>query len=271
MGVGGLVHGEGDGGAGVADALPAADLLGAVQVPQGHVGRVAGEDVHGQGVLVSAEHPPLRELRELAPDHVEVPHGHEGLAGLPAPAGLSQGGLVDLAHAGHQGVAPVEDAGLDAAGQVRRAEEGHGGTPGGHGPGGVVQGEHHALEVCLTALRAREGAQDLHAKGLEHGVRGLEAGGGVVVATDDHHVQGGQAPPQLGEEAVPGAHGPGGRVGRLEDVSRDEQGVHGAGLQEVQQPGEEGVVLAVAGEVVQGVAEVPVTGVQDAQHGSPEV
>ena len=59
------------------------------------------------------------------------------------------------------------------------------------------------------------------------------------------------------------------RVGLVEDVAGDQQRVDRVLGDLVQQPGQEGVVLGAAVEVVQGVAEVPVRSVQQAQAGAP--
>ncbi len=94
-------------------------------------------------------------------------------------------------------------------------------------------------------------------------VGGIQLGGRVVVAADEHHLQCRVLGPQTCQEAVELLPGTGGRVGGVEQIARHQQGVNVAGLDCVGQPVEEGVVFEAAVVAVKLMTEVPVGGVQD--------
>ena len=96
--------------------------------------------------------------------------------------------------------------------------------------------------------------------------RQLDAPARVVVAGDHHDVQLRELFVGADDEVVEALLGLEWRVDRVEHVAGDQQGVGAVGDQLVEQPGEELRVLVVAVLAVEGLAEVPVGGVDQA-HG----
>ena len=89
-----------------------------------------------------------------------------------------------------------------------------------------------------------------------------------MVPGHHHHLEPRQAPPSLRQEAVPERLRVRRRVGRVEDVARDDQHVDPLGLDRVEQPAQELLVLGEPIDAVEGVPEVPVGRVEDAErHG----
>jgi len=72
--------------------------------------------------------------------------------------------------------------------------------------------------------------------------------------------------PRLDQKRVKRPLGRRRRVRRVEDVAGDDQGIRPLGLEQVREPGEEAFVLEGPVVAVQGVAEVPVGGVDEAKH-----
>ena len=112
---------------------------------------------------------------------------------------------------------------------------------------------------------ARHTADDVDSEGREHGVRRVEARGGVVVAAHDDDAQVRKPAPRLAQEPEPGLLGTRGRVGGVEDVAGDQQRVDPLLVDRVQQPVEEAAMLDVPRHVVQRMAEMPVGRVQEAE------
>ena len=65
------------------------------------------------------------------------------------------------------------------------------------------------------------------------------------------------------DEVEEGALGLGAGVDGVEDIAGDEEGVGAVFLQECEEVGEESVVFVFAVEAVEGLAEVPISGVED--------
>ncbi|MGK0359478.1 MAG: hypothetical protein ACI9U2_001780 [Bradymonadia bacterium] len=131
-----------------------------------------------------------------------------------------------------------------------------------------MQREDHLVNLELTALVAGQAADHAHADGLPERAGRVEAGGGVVVAADDHHVQSGVVCPQLHQGLVVGPQRPSGRVGGLKNVASDQERVDLLRRDRLAEPVEKTGVLLAPRLLMQGAPEVPVRGVQDA-HGAP--
>ena len=80
--IGVFSHRERDRRATVADILALADLLGLVDVAEGGIVEPLWKNIDGQRMLVAAEDASFAELADLAPDHIAVAGGEQGLTGL---------------------------------------------------------------------------------------------------------------------------------------------------------------------------------------------
>jgi len=128
----------------------------------------------------------------------------------------------------------------------------------------VAVGQRHeqAFDVDAAVVAPVDVADHAGAVRLEQRAGGLDAAGRVVVARDEHDVEPWRALARLLEETVQLFLRLGRRVGVVEDVAGDEQRVGLLGHDGVEQPVEEALVLVGPFVIVQGLAEMPVGGVQ---------
>lgn len=94
--------------------------------------------------------------------------------------------------------------------------------------------------------------------------RRLQASRGVVVACHDDDVELGQALAGPRQERVPEPLCLGRRVGRIEDIAGNEQGVDFLVGEDSAKPVEETQLLVIPRQIVEGVTEVPVGRMEDA-------
>ncbi len=116
-----------------------------------------------------------------------------------------------------------------------------------------------------------QGPDHLHPERIQEGRRRLQPPRGVVVAGDDHRAELRPSQPGLDQEGVERPLGGRRRVGRVEHVAGDHQGVGRPLLEQVEQPAEKLLVLEGPVVAVEGVAQVPVGGVDEAEHGVPMI
>lgn len=257
---------EGDGRAAVSHRR-APHPLRSVEMAEGDIGQVVGEEIGGQCVLVATEDPTLAHLAEPSVGHVAMAGGKQR---LPRPTALPCGGDyvgIDLPHPLDQRVGlfvqPTEVR------QIGDPEIGHRRHPGGHLPLGVVERGQETLEVELAVGPARQTTDHEDVEGGEDGSRCIEAGGGIVVAPHHHDVEGGEAPPGPGQEAVPQFLCRGRGVDRFEDVPGMDQCIDPVPFEGIEQPIEKMSVFELPRMLVKGLAKVPVGGVEKAHGQSP--
>ncbi len=229
-----------------------------MQVAEGGVGDGLGKQAGRQRLGVADDDIALGILRYCATGHVCVAQGDQRLAGLAHGFGGGDQPLVHLADAGQ-----VVVAGL-AAGDFGRAQEGQGEAPGGDLAAGVVQRQQQAVVVELAIGDPADAADGMGVEALHQRRRQLDAPAGVVVAGDHHDIQLRESFVGTDDEVVQALLRLERRIDRVEHVAGDEQGVGLPGDQLVEQPVEELRVLVVAVLAVEGLAEVPVGGVDQA-------
>ncbi len=88
-----------------------------------------------------------------------------------------------------------------------------------------------------------------------------------MVARDDHHLQMGHAAAGLLQKAIQLAMGGRRRIGVIENIAGDQQHVDALCVQRPDQPVEEALVFVDPVEIVQGLAKMPVGGVQQPHGG----
>ena len=169
--------------------------------------------------------------------------------------------MLSSAHAGDERV--LAGLGVDVR-QIARSEVGDGGDPRADLPVAPRQRHEQTVEVEPRGA-ARDSADDVDAERGEHGVRRVEARGGVVVAADDDDAQVRKPAAGLAEEPEPRLLGARRGIGRVEDVAGDEQRIGAMFVDRVQPPVEEATVLDVPRHVMEGVAQVPIGRVQEAE------
>ena len=167
---------------------------------------------------------------------------------------------MDLTDAGHVVVAQRH------SGDFGRTQEGQGETPGGGVAIGVMQRYEQTLVIQLALGDPADATDGVCVEALHQRRRQLDAPARVVVAGDHHDVQLRELFVGADDEIVEAFLGLEWRVDRVEHVAGYEQGVGAVGDQLVEQPGEELCVFVVAVLAVEGLAEVPVGGVDQA-HG----
>ena len=211
-------------------------------------------------MLVAAEHPPLRQLRELARRQIGVAHGDERqiLPAAGAPFGQHLG--VDLSNPFDQ---PVLSFCQLFHPQITAAQERHGCAPGGNVALLVLQRYQQAVGLELALTVAADAAHQMQIKGAQQLVGGIELGGGVVVAADQHHVEVGHLGAQPRQKTVELLPGAGGGIGGIKQIARHQQGVDLARLEGVAQPVEKGIVFKTAVMTMKLMAKVPVGGMED--------
>ncbi len=246
--------------AAIADARLPGDLLRLVQVAEGDVGDGLGKQAGRQGLGIADDDIALGLLRDRAAGHVRMAHGNQRLAGLAHGLGGGDEAFMHLSNAGHVVVAQRH------SGDLGRAQEGQGEAPGGGVASGVVQRHQQPLVVQLALGDPADAADGMGIEALHQRRRQLDAPARVVVAGDHHDVQLRELFVGADDEVVEALLGLEWRVDRVEHVAGDQQGVGAVGYQLVEQPGEELRVFVVAVLAVEGLAEVPVGGVDQA-HG----
>ena len=255
-----LGEGEREGRAGVADRLA---LYGLSLVDVSHrdvIDGGGGEEVCAQAV--AAVDGALADAVQGGPVDRAVGRGDQGLPLLAA----SPGGQEDLG----VDVTCLEEGAAVAGGEVGRAEEGHGRDPDLDLPLGAAERDQDPLQVegggdpgSPLGEAARKSPDDVNAEGAEERAGRLQALGRVVVAADHHDLESRPALAGGGQELVEGPLGGDGRGGRVEHVTGDEERVHGLALEALEEPAEEGRVFEAALDPMEGVAEMPVAGVED--------
>ncbi len=187
-------------------------------------------------------------------------HGDQRLTRLTARTAGAEHGLIDLAYPFDQPVLPLGQL-LDP--QIAAAQERHGGAPGGDPALPVVQRHQQALRLKPSLGVPADAAHQMQIEGPQQLVRGIQLGGGVVVAADEHHVQHRVFGPQPRQEAIELLPGAGGRIGGIEQIASHQQGIYLALIYGVGQPVEEGIVFEAALMAMELMAKVPVGCVQD--------
>jgi hypothetical protein len=150
---------------------------------------------------------------------------------------------------------------------VAGTQEGHGQAPGLDRAAAAGQRQHQRCDVDGTVGVALHGADHAGAVRLQQRTGGLQAPRRVVVAGDDDQVQMRHAFLRPLQEAVQLLLRRRRRIGVVEDVAGDQQGVGPLADDGVEQPVQEALVFVVAFEIMQGLAEMPVGSVQQT-HGS---
>src|SRR5690606_22870477 len=120
--------------------------------------------------------------------------------------------------------------------------------------------------VELAVIDPADAADGMGVEALHQRAGQLDAPAGIVVAGDHHDVQLRQALVGADDEVVEAFLGFQRWIDRVEDVAGYEQGVGLVGDELVEQPGEELGVFVVAVLTAEGLAEMPVGGVDQA-HG----
>ena len=133
----------------------------------------------------------------------------------------------------------------------------------------AVQGHHQPLQVDLAVGAARYKTDDGGVHGFQQRARRFQSSGGVVVARNDDGVQVRHTRLGLLQKAVELLLRGSRRVGGVKHIARHQQRVDLLGHQGVQQPVQKTLVLKAPLKAMQGLAQVPVRGVDEAQGSGP--
>ena len=106
----------------------------------------------------------------------------------------------------------------------------------------------------------------MNAQGGEQIARRFQDRWGIVIARSENQRSLGPAP-QFGEEAVVKREGALGRVGGVEDVPGDDDGIDVMAAHGIDEEREEATMFFVPGEIPEGLAEVPIRRVEDSEIG----
>ena len=187
-------------------------------------------------------------------------HGDKGLAGLAARAALRQHVLIDLANPLDQSILPLFER---LHPQIAAAKKRHGSAPGGDLALLVLQRHQQAIGLELALPVPADAAHQMQVEGPQQLVGGVQLGGGIVVAADQHHVEVRHLGAQPGQEAIELLPGAGWRIGGIKQIPCYQQGVDLPRLDGVGQPVEKGIVFEAALMAMELMAKVPVGCVQD--------
>jgi hypothetical protein len=149
--------------------------------------------------------------------------------------------------------------------EIRWSQKWHGENPGSDHALTVPERYDHPIRIDIT-VHPRQPTNDVQrTKFVEDRSWRFEPGGGIVVATNDNDLQAGSPRVCLPKKVVPKLRRAGGRVCRVEDVARDEQGVDGLCFERIKQPVEEDTMLVLALDPMENMPKVPVAGVEKSQ------
>jgi hypothetical protein len=233
-------------------------LLSQMQMPEGGVCEGGEKEVDGEGMLVAAEDLAFAQLREAPPCDITVSRRHKA---LPSPS-LSKSGLADLAvksaHPLHQRVVP------HCRREIGRTQKRDEGAESRGIAEAVAKGNNEAFGVKGPVRASGEGADDADAEGFQKGGGSFESSGRIVVSPRHGDIETRKALPGLDDKAVEESLCRGRRVGRIEDVAGNDEGIGAAVLNRIEEPGEKLPMFVLPGDAVQGMSEVPVGGVQNA-------
>ena len=193
-----------------------------------------------------------------------VSHGEDACVGMAVgfeAQGFLGGGQIECGDAFDVGV-----GGLVQVGEVGDAEEGDGEDECLDGAGFVGEGDDEFFESNPAVFIAIDGSNDVGVGDAEEVGGGFETTGGIVVSCGENDLEVWEGFVRGVDEGEEGALCVGAGIDGVEDVARDEEGVRAVLLDEREEVVEECGVFLVAIEAVEGLAEVPVSGVKDA-HG----
>ena len=247
--------------------LPAAQALRPMEMAECHVARLLREHVGRHRVIAAHQNASLRALRFEAAGDVEMTGDEERQAGEPGPGRLEEL-PVKVAHRPHdrRGLA---DAPLAAEGRERRQAGGGGVGDGEHLCRHLAAGRPDRHEVAFKvdgAVAAADIADDVDADGFEQRARRFQASGGIVVARgdDDGHLRPRRV--EARHQRVEACLRFPRRVLAIEHVARHDEGIDLALHHDALEAAEHGVVLALAGEAAQGLADMPIARMENADH-----
>jgi hypothetical protein len=192
---------------------------------------------------------------------VKVCHGDKRLTGLAQRAGGFNRTPYGSADPIDIGVPAKRDA------YVCRTKERDGHDQRRRLPRSALERNDEPLRVELTAA-ARSTAKNMKAPhSAKQWVEGVEAGGGVVVPSDDHDLKV-ACVSGTSQEVVPEAHSRRRRVRGVEHIARDEDRIDLSISGGLEQPVDEAAMFVKSLDPVKNVTEMPVAGVEQAQsHG----
>lgn len=243
------------GAAGIAHMLLAADPLSAMQMAQGGIADLGGEDVRRQGLGSADDDPPLGVGRGLSAHQVAMTESDDGLTAGAAMQRSFERTPIQLPDPLRVGIA----IGLHPR-YVAGAEKGHRQTPGDDFAFSIAQGHDQPVGVDGAVGRVADGADYGDIERLQQRGGGFQPSGRVVVAGDDDDGEVWRAALGLGQEIVELLLRLGRRIGIVEDVAGDQQGIDLFAFQGVEQPVQKTTVLVTAIEIMQSLAEMPVRG-----------
>ena len=245
LGIRGLGEAEGDGGAAVADGFVAGDALRAVEVAEGGVVE-AVKDVRADGAEIADVDVTLAVAGGGTEDG-EVAHGDDGTAlcesatrGELRDVVIADGGTDLLMHGGDRFTS-------GSLAEVTLTQKGHG-------------GDDRAAEIDEVVPGV---AEDMHLEVTQQLARGVEVGGGVVVAAGDDGLHGFEVGETLQEVEVE-RHGLLRRIRGIKDIAAEQQRVDFLATEGFDEPVHEGSVLSQAIPLDEAGTEMPVGGVEEA-------
>ena len=238
---------------------PVVEVLRFVQVAQGDIGDVGGVNVRRHRMFAADQDVPFGPIRGLGTSAGQMAHGDQRQTLAVGQCGLGQI-AVQGAGGGDNRAFGAPHSAKGQAGQIGGAQEGDGQNMGPHA-GGIGQRDQVVGDIGMDR------AHDMHPQGAQHGLGRLQPGGGIVVARDHHHGQAGFEAQEPGEGGIQEPLRLTRGVGAVKHIARNQQGVDlqidNQGAQMIQK----GAMFRLAAKAGQGLANVPVSGVQNA-HGT---
>jgi hypothetical protein len=117
----------------------------------------------------------------------------------------------------------------------------------------------------LRPIRAKP-PKDVNAQGTEQLARGVEDGGGVVIAPGYNHLYAGAA--KLVQAMVVQFPGPGRGIGQVKNIAAEQEHVYVFRLDISYQPLQESGLVGTKVLILEALAEVPVGGMKYFKHGA---
>jgi hypothetical protein len=149
--------------------------------------------------------------------------------------------------------------------EIRWSQKWHRENPGSDRALTVPERDDQPIHIDIT-VHPRQPTNDVQrTKLVEDRSWRFEPGSGIVVATNDNDLQARSPRVCPPKELVPKLRRAGGRVCRVEDVARDEQGVDGLSFERIKQPVEKDAMFVLALDPMENMPKVPVAGVKNTQ------